>query len=92
MLEYHLFVGAVENLGVQPRPFGTRDKERCIGAGELMTDMHHQVARLTRGGQNRGGLVSRRIGAAQGPFSTREIVILDIHQDQRLYGHIIYLD
>ncbi len=92
MLENHLLVGTVEDLGVQLSPFGTGDKKRRIGARGLVADMHHQVARLTGGGQNRGGLVGRRIGAAQGPFSAREIVILDIHQDQRLYGHIIFLD
>ncbi|MNY69507.1 hypothetical protein D3C86_2074540 [compost metagenome] len=69
------------------RTLRTRREERRIGAVELMPHMHHQVAPLTRCCQQAGGIVGRLVGAIEGPFAAREVIVLDVDDDQRLLAH-----
>ncbi|MCY1181188.1 hypothetical protein D9M73_216780 [compost metagenome] len=74
-------------LGVDGRALRAGDEERRIGAVELVPHMHHQVAPLARRRQQPGSIVGRRVGAIEGPLAAREVVVLDVDDDQRLLAH-----
>ena len=77
---------------MQVRAFRTRGEERCIVTGEFVADIHHQIARRTGGSNNSRCIVGGGVNAAQWPLTSREVVILNIDYDKRLFGHGMFLN
>ncbi|MNP31735.1 hypothetical protein D3C76_1248730 [compost metagenome] len=73
------------------RTFGARPEEGRVRAGELVADMHHQVAGLARPGDDPGGLVGSGLCALQGPEATGEVIVLDVDDDDGLLAHDVHL-
>ncbi|MNN25896.1 hypothetical protein D3C81_1393870 [compost metagenome] len=66
-------------------------EEGRVLAGELVADMHHQVAGLAGAGDDPGGLVGGSLRALQGPEATGEVIVLDVDDDDGLLAHDVHL-
>jgi hypothetical protein len=62
-------------------------RRRGVVALELVTHVDHQVAPFTRSVEQPGGVVGGGLGAVEGPFAAREVVVLDVDDDQCLLVH-----
>ncbi|MNI77319.1 hypothetical protein D3C73_1336040 [compost metagenome] len=92
VLEDHRFVALILRAVVDLRTFAAWAKERRIVVLELMTDVHHQVAPLTKPIDHTRRLCSSGLDVGECPPASREIVVLDINDHQCLLVQAIAHD